>query len=252
MVSLSAAIITFNEEDKIARCLNSLQGVADEIIVVDSFSTDKTEEICRSFNNVKFFQNPFLGYIEQKNLALSKASGEFIISLDADEALSPELKNSVLQVKKNPKGNLYSFTRLNNYGGHWVKYCGWYPDVKLRLIKKDYAAWGGVNPHDILLPRAEEKVYLIPGDLYHYSYDSIAEHIQQTNNFSTIAAEAFYRDGKRSSLFHIITRPPLKFLKDYILKLGILDGWRGLVICIINGFYTFLKYTKIYELQRKD
>jgi glycosyltransferase involved in cell wall biosynthesis len=252
MVSLSAAIITLNEEQNIARCINSLQGIADEIIVVDSFSSDKTEEICMSFSNVKFFKNKFIGHIQQKNYAFSKASGEFVLGIDADEVVSPELRNSILKVKENPTSNFYSFTRLNNYGGHWVKHCGWYPDIKLRLVKKGMAKWGGVNPHDILLPQTNDDTSFLTGDLLHYSYASIADHINQTNKFSSIAAESFFREGKRSSVFHILTRPPLKFLKDYILKAGFLDGWKGLVICLINGFYTFLKYSKIYELQRKE
>lgn len=252
MVSLSAAIITLNEEKNIARCLKSLQGVADEIIVVDSFSSDRTEEICMEFNNVKFFKNQFIGHIQQKNYAFSKTSGDYILGIDADEALSTELRQSILKVKADPKFNLYSFTRLNNYDGHWVRYCGWYPDIKLRLVKKNNAKWGGVNPHDILLPEVSEEPSFLEGDLLHYSYNSIEDHINQTNKFSSIAAKSFYENGKRSSIFHIISRPPLKFLKDYLLKRGFLDGWKGLVICIINGFYTFLKYSKIYELQRKE
>jgi len=246
---ISATVICFNEEDKIAKCLESLQGVADEIIVVDSFSTDKTKEICLSFSNVKFYENPFEGHIEQKNYALGLCSFDYILSLDADEALSPELKNSILAVKQNLSLNSYKFNRLTGYNGFWVKHCGWYPDTKLRLIKKGAASWQGKNPHDILTLHSNEKTGFLKGDLLHYSYDSISDHVDQTNRFTTIAAKAAFDSGTRSSLFKILTRPVLKFLKDYILKGGILDGRYGLVICSINALSAFLKYSKIKELQ---
>lgn len=246
---LSATVICLNEEDKIAKCLDSLQGVADEIIVVDSFSTDRTKEICLSYENVLFFENPFAGHIEQKNYALGLCNHEYILSLDADEALSPELRDSILAAKKNLSLQAYKFNRLTNYNGFWVKHCGWYPDTKLRLIKKNTATWQGKNPHDILIPNHQERVGFLRGDLYHYSYDSITDHVDQTNKFTTIAAKAAYRAGTRSSLFKILTRPPLKFLKDYFLKGGFLDGRYGLIICTINALSAFLKYSKIKELQ---
>ncbi len=246
---ISATVICFNEEDKIAKCLESLQGVADEIIVVDSFSTDKTKDICLSFSNVKFFENPFEGHIEQKNYALDLCSFDYILSLDADEALSPELKSSILAAKSSLTLNSYKFNRLTGYNGFWVKHCGWYPDTKLRLIKKGSASWQGKNPHDILTLHSSEKTGFLQGDLLHYSYDSITDHVDQTNRFTTIAAKAAFDSGVRSSLFKMLTRPALKFLKDYILKGGIWDGRYGLVICSINALSAFLKYSKIKELQ---
>ncbi len=246
---ISATVICFNEEGKIAKCLDSLQGVADEIIVVDSFSTDRTKEICLSYSNVQFFENPFAGHIEQKNFALGLCNFDYILSLDADEALSPELKESILQIKDNLSLNAYRFNRLTDYNGFWVRHCGWYPDTKLRLIKKGTASWQGKNPHDLLIPQHAEKVGFLKGDLLHYSYDSITDHVNQTNKFTTIAAKAAYESGTRSGLFKILTRPPLKFLKDYFLKGGILDGRYGLVICTINALSAFLKYSKIKELQ---
>lgn len=248
---LSAAIICFNEEDKIARCIESLKRVADEIVVVDSFSTDKTPEIVQDLArhiNITFLQNPFEGHIEQKNFALDQCSYDFVLSLDADEALSPELEDSIIEAKKTFKSTGYRFNRLTNYNGFWVRHCGWYPDTKLRLIKKGEARWEGVNPHDILKLKSGQEEFL-KGDLLHYSYDSISDHVGQTNRFTTISAKASFKLGVRSSLFKIITRPPLKFLKDYFLKGGILDGRYGLVICTINALSAFLKYSKIKELQ---
>ena len=250
MVKLSAAIICFNEEHNIARCLDSLKGVADEIVVVDSFSTDKTKEICLSYG-VKFVEHEFKGHIEQKNYALSQTTHDYVLSLDADEALSSELRESVLWAKENWQGQGYRFNRLTNYAGHWVHYCGWYPDTKLRLVKKAQANWEGVNPHDILILNSGTEGTFLQGDLLHYSYDSVSDHINQTNRFTTIAAKAAYQLGTRSSIFKIVTRPFLKFLRDYFIKLGFLDGRYGFVICYINALSAFLKYTKIKELQEE-
>lgn len=248
MIKLSVAIITFNEEKNIARAITSVKEIADEILVVDSFSTDKTEEICNSFG-VRFIKNPFKGHIEQKNYALELCTHEYILSIDADEALSPELLNSIKKIKENFKADGYSFNRLTNYAGFWVKHCGWYPDRKLRIIKKGKALWKGVNPHDILILNDNLIEVKLDGDLLHYSYDSITGHITQTNKFTTIAAREAFNRGKRSSVTKIITRPFLKFLRDYFFKHGFLDGRYGFIICYINALSAFLKYSKIYELQ---
>jgi glycosyltransferase involved in cell wall biosynthesis len=248
MVKISAVIIAFNEEEKLPACLKSLEAVADEIIVVDSFSTDKTEEVVKSFG-ARFVQHEFEGHIEQKNYAISQCEHDVILSLDADEALSDELRDSILSVKENWQAEGYRFNRLTNYAGKWVHHCGWYPDTKLRLVQKASAQWKGKNPHDILELKSGERGQFLRGDLLHYSYDSVTDHVEQTNRFTSIAARASYESGTRSSLFKIVTRPILKFLKDYFLKLGLLDGRYGLIICSINGLSAFLKYTKIKELQ---
>lgn len=248
MTKISAAIITFNEEDKIERCLASLEGIVDEIVVVDSFSTDKTEELCAKFN-VVFIKNPFGGYIQQKNFALEQTKYDIVLSLDADEALDETLRNEILKTKENFSADGYFFNRLTNYAGHWVRYSGWYPDRKLRLLNKHKGRWGGENPHDLIIMNEGAKIEYLKGDILHYSYDSVTDHINQTNRFTTIAAKAAFDQGKRSSTFKIVTRPFLKFLKDYILKRGFLDGRYGFIICYINALYAFLKYTKIRELE---
>jgi glycosyltransferase involved in cell wall biosynthesis len=247
----SATIITYNEEKNIERCLNSVHELVDEIVVVDSFSTDRTQELCAQYPKVRFIQNPFQGHIEQKNFALNQAQGEVILSLDADEALSPELNDSIREVKERgfPDSG-YSFHRRTRYVDQWIWHCGWYPDTKLRIIKKNSGQWQGVNPHDLLcLDIGTPK--LLSGDLLHYSYNSISEHINQTNKFTTIAAKAAFAQGQRSSLFKIVTRPGLKFLRDYLWKRGFLDGRYGFVICSINALSALLKYAKLYDLQNK-
>jgi glycosyltransferase involved in cell wall biosynthesis len=248
MVKLTVAIITYNEEKNIGRCISSVRELADEILVVDSFSTDKTELICKE-HGVRFVQNPFAGHIEQKNYALELSSHQYVLSLDADEALSPLLQDEIKKIKYSFSLDGYRFNRLTNYNGHWVKYCGWYPDTKLRLINKNKAAWGGTNPHDILKMKNNEQVGFLKGDLLHYSYESIASHINQTDKFTTISAYAAFKANKKSSLFKIVTRPVLKFLRDYFFKRGFLDGRYGFIICSINALSAMLKYSKLRDLE---
>ena len=249
MVQLSVAIITLNEERNILRCVDSLKGICDEIVVVDSYSKDRTVELARG-RGARVVQHPFEGHIEQKNYALEQCRFDYVLSLDADEALSPELRKSILELKIHLTGEGYRFHRLTCYVDHWVRRCGWYPDTKLRLVKRDMARWEGVNPHDILKLKNGAKGILLKGDLLHYSYDSVSAHIEQTNKFSSIAAKAAFERGKRSCYTDIFLRPWLKFLRDYIWKRGFLDGYYGFVICCINGLATFLKYTKLRELAR--
>lgn len=250
MEKISAVIITFNEEHNIKRCLESLQGVVDEIVVVDSFSVDGTREICESFG-VRFLENDFKGHIEQKNFAIDQAAFDIILSLDADEALNGELKKEILKVKEHFVADAYCFNRLTNYVGHWVRHCGWYPDVKVRLFKKSSGKWGGQNPHDIIHLKDGAGLLKLKGDLLHYSYDSISDHVNQTNKFTTIAALSAFNSGVRSNVFKIVTRPFLKFIRDYVWKLGFMDGRYGFIICYINALSAFLKYSKIRELQQE-
>ncbi len=253
MFKLSVAIITYNEEKNIQRCLDSVIQIADEIVIVDSVSTDKTEEIALKFSNktsLKFITQPFLGYIEQKNFALDQTTHEFVLSLDADEALSPELLQSIKDAKRNFRANAYSFHRLTHYVDQWIYHCGWYPDTKLRLVNKNFARWMGINPHDILTLKVDTPIIHLNGDLLHYSYDSISSHLNQTNKFTSIAAKAAFDKGKRANLFQIVTRPIFKFFRDYFFKRGFLDGRYGFIICFINALAAMLKYAKLHEIQQ--
>ena len=251
-IKISAVIITFNEEKNIGRCLDSLNGVADEIVVVDSFSTDKTEEICND-KGTRFIRNRFEGHVEQKNYAMSRANHDHILSLDGDEALSEELKKSILRAKNNWNYDGYSFNRLTNYCGKWIRYCGWYPDKKLRLWDRRKGRWGGVNPHDKVFMDENSSIYHLKGDLFHYSYHTIREHVLQMNKFSDIAAQVAYENGRRSNLIiDVLLNPLLTFMKKYFMKLGILDGYYGFIISINTAFGKFLKYIKLRELNRNN
>ncbi len=249
-INLSAVIITFNEEHNIQRCLESLTKVADEIVVVDSLSTDKTKEICTAYN-CRFIEHSFEGHIQQKNFALKQAKNDYVLSLDADEELSPELINSILVLKDNWNYHAYYFNRLSSYCGKFFPHGSWYPDRKVRLFDKKVAKWGGVNPHDKVILSEDSKAY-IKGDLYHYTYNSISEHISQINYFSGIAAQESFKRGKRFSLFKLITKPLWRFFRDYILKHGFLGGYRGLTICLLTSVETYLKIIKLWELEKEQ
>lgn len=246
MIKISAVIITFNEEEHLDKCLKSVLDIADEIIVVDSFSTDNTKTICNKYK-VNFIEQEFLGYKEQKNFAVSKANYDYILSLDGDEALSEKLKNSIKVLKTNWLFDGYYFNRLNNYCGDWIHYSDWYPDKKLRLFKKGNGQWGGINPHDKYVLNKNSKSGKLNGELLHWIYKDYDEHKKKVITFSSIAAKAYYDEGIKSSLFKIIFRPTWAFFKAYILRLGFLDGKNGWRICkqTFNG--TYLKYYKLRQ-----
>jgi glycosyltransferase involved in cell wall biosynthesis len=252
MVKLSAVIITFNEEKNIGRCLESLQGIVDEIIVVDSFSTDKTQEICNKYS-VKFVQHAFDGHIEQKNWAITQASNPFILSLDADESLDSNLKISILKIKENWTHDGYSMNRLTNYCGKWIHHCGWYPDTKLRLWDSRKGKWGGDNPHDKFeLIEGNSVIKKLEGNILHYSYYTLEDHYKQVTYFTDILSNAQYKKGKKAPLIILIFSPIVKFIKDYFIKKGFLDGKEGFTICRISAYATFVKYKKLRNLIRKD
>lgn len=247
MIKLSATIITFNEEENIERCLSSLKSVVDEIVVVDSFSTDKTEEICLKYG-AKFIKNPFGGYIEQKNFALNCATHDYIISLDADEALSEELKESIIKIKSQWTHDGYYFNRFNNYCGQWIKHSNWYPDRKMRLFDRRKGEWGGTNPHDrFILSKGATKKYL-KGDILHWVLKTYDAHIDKANKFSSIAANEEFKKGRKATIFTILSHAAWRFVKSYFLKRGVLDGYNGFVISSFSSYTVFLKYIKLRQL----
>jgi glycosyltransferase involved in cell wall biosynthesis len=248
MIKLSAVIITFNEERNIVRCIDSLQEIVDEIVVVDSFSTDKTIELCQS-KGVRVIQNKFEGHIQQKNFALQQAENDWVISLDADEALTEELKKSIIEVLKNPLENGYKFNRLTNYCGKWVRFCGWYPDTKLRLVNRNFASWQGVNPHDKLELTVGQKEGFLKGDLLHYSYYTKEDHYKQIEYFGKIAAQEAFKNGKRINKLILVGKVIAQFVKSYIFKFGILDGLTGLRISYRSAYATYRKYQILSQLQ---
>ena len=250
MQKISVVIITFNEEKDIGRCLDAVLPVADDIVVVDSFSEDKTEEIVKS-KGARFIQHTFEGHIQQKNWAITQAKYPHVLSLDADEVLSEMLRNEIVKAKENWAADGYYFNRMTNYCGKWIKHCGWYPDQKLRLWDSTKGKWGGINPHDKFEMEEGSKLKHLKGDLYHYSYHSISQHVQQIDTFTTIGAKEAIARGKKANVFLLLFKPQWKFFRDYIIKRGILDGYYGLVVCGLSAVATFVKYLKMIELKKQ-
>lgn len=244
MPKLSACIISFNEERKIEECLQSLQGVVDEIVVVDSLSSDKTVEIAGRYTD-RIFHQKFLGHLEQKNLAVSKASHDWILSLDCDERLSPQLREAILAIKDGlQRRTVYRMARKTFYVYRWLNHC-WYPDRKVRLFNKHEARWGGVNPHDRVVTDEGIAVTDLDGDILHYSFDSISAHLRTLDNFTEIGAREIIAKGKRVGLLSPLSHGLWTFMRVYLFKGGFRDGLAGLVVGVLSGVHAFVKYAKV-------
>ena len=247
--SLSAVVITWNEEENIGRCIESLWHVADEVVVLDSFSSDNTVAIARQKGAI-VRQEQFSGYKQQKNKALQLATHNYVLSLDADEVLSKKLIDSILKAKKEFTHKAYFMNRSNCYCGRFIKHGLWYPNQKLRLFDKRVASWGGMNPHDKIELRDNNIARFLDGDILHYAYSTIDEHIQRNDELSTIAAWSLFGDGKRKHWSKIILSPFWSFFNGYFLRLGFLDGYYGFIIAAQTANQSFLKYRKFQRLQK--
>jgi len=247
---ISACVIAYNEERKIRRCLDSLTW-CDEIIVVDSYSTDRTVAICREYTD-QVTQHEWLGYVGQRNMVRKLSHFPWILFLDSDEEVSPALRDEILAEFENGHGETlgYEFPRQVYYLGRWVRHGEWYPDLKLRLFKKAFGRTEGEEPHDHVVVHGPVKRLKNP--IWHYTYDDIADQITTLNRFSTITAQQKHMNGIRHPLFHMLTRPALRFLRGYILRLGFLDGTRGFSIASAAAYGAFLKYAKCWELEQKS
>lgn len=256
MQTLSAVIITQDEERNIARCLDSLRDLADEIIVVDSGSTDRTETICRQYGcrlGTKFVHHQWVNYSDQKNFANSLASGDWILSIDADEAISLELNANIRAIKtiEHPANTVFSINRLTNYCGHWVHHCGWYPDRKIRIWQRGQAEWFGTVHEELHLPD-NATVQQLDGDLLHYSYYTIDEHRTRTTKYAKLMARQRFENGLSCSRLDIILKPLWAFVRTLLLQGGILDGWAGWQIAKVTANYTRTKYSELYTLYHQN
>jgi glycosyltransferase involved in cell wall biosynthesis len=250
MEKLSATIITLDEEANIGRCIDSLWQVADEIIVLDSNSSDKTGDIARQKGAI-VKQRPFSGYIEQKNRALQLTSYNYVLSLDADEILSEGLVRSILKEKLRFGYCAYYMNRSNNYCGKFIRHGLWYPNHKVRLFDKRIGYWGGMNPHDaIKLPPGKRPQYL-KGDIVHFAYNSVKEHLLRNEELSTIAAYSLYEAGIKRHWTKIVLSPSWSFIHGYFLRQGILDGYYGFIIARLTAQQSFLKYQKLRRLVKQ-
>ena len=248
-MKITATVITFNEEHNIAAALESLSW-ADEIIVVDSESTDGTVEIARRFTD-RLFVRAWPGYSAQKNFAAEQASNDWIFSLDADERVSPELTTSILEIEKGaaPAQAAFEMPRRTFYLGRWIKYSGWWPDHKVRLYDRRRARWRGDFVHESL--ELNGRVNRLDGDILHYTVRNAAEHHLRMDRYTTLAAQELCSRGKRASLGSLLVSPVVVFLRSYLFKLGFLDGIPGLAIARFAAHYEFLKKLKLWEMRMK-
>lgn len=249
MEKISAVLITHNEEHNIAAALESLKWV-DEIVIVDAHSQDKTTEIARQYTDKLYF-HPWNGYVEQKNFALNKASHEWVLSLDADERVSPELREEIETLRKEGfKCDGYYVPRKARYLGRWIKHCGWCPNYQMRLFQRRNARWVGGSVHERC--QVKGSTCYLKNPLLHFTYKNIQDHIERMNLYSTLSAQDKIAEGKKVGLIEIIGAPIAAFIKTYIIRLGFLDGIPGLIISLIIAYYAFLKRAKVWERWAKD
>jgi len=244
---LSVAIITLNEERNLPRCLDSVRDLAAEIVVIDSGSTDGTQAAAERAGAV-FKVNPWAGYVAQKNVALSCCTQPWILFLDADEAASPELAAHIRQLfsQGEPIEQGFLCNRLNFYLGEWIRHA-WYPEWRLRLVRRAQARWGGLDPHDKL--EVDGATRRLKGDLLHYPFSSLQEHFQSTLHYARIMADSYARSGRRCRWHQAVFSPWMAFFKILVLKNGWRDGWRGWVIAGAKWMNVFAKYAFLLERQ---
>lgn len=246
---LSVCIITLNEADHIEACLASV-AFADEWIVVDSHSTDATRELAER-HGARVVERDWPGHVAQKNAALELATHDWVLCLDADERVSTELRTSILAaLDAAERADGYEMARRTWYLGRWIRHGGWYPDRKLRLFRRSVGRWGGIDPHDHV--ELDGRTERLAGDLLHFSYDSVSDHLATIDSFTSIAAREKQKRGKRASLLDLVGRPVWKFVRMYLLRGGFLDGWQGFVVAALGSYYVLLKYVKLRELSLGD
>jgi len=242
--------MTFNEERKIRRCLDSVRW-CDEIVVLDSFSTDHTVEICKEYTD-RVVQQSWLGYVGQRNQLRQLAKGPWVLVLDSDEEVSPALRKEILAELERGSGDIagYEFPRLVYFIGRWIRHGEWYPDMKLRLFRKSCGRSEGQEPHDRIV--VSGRVKRLRGALWHYTYDDMSDQINTMNRFSTIVSQQRFVQDRRFRWSSLLLHSAFRFIKCYFIRRGFLDGAHGFLIAVINSFGVFLKYAKLWELEQRQ
>jgi glycosyltransferase involved in cell wall biosynthesis len=246
-VRISAITITYNEEANIEECLRGVSW-ADEIIVVDAMSTDATCDIAARFTP-KVFRKPWQGYAEARRHAIGQARSEWILSLDADERVTPELRDEIQAVLEQPESDGYLIPRKAYFLGRWIKHCGWYPGYVLRLFKRSEVRVTEKMVHEGL--RVNGRVGTLDNHLLHYTYPSVESYFGRFERYTALAAQELDATGRKARISDIILRPPFQFAKMYIAKLGFLDGMEGFILCVFSSLYVFVKYVKLWEIQHQ-
>ncbi|MGM0500670.1 MAG: glycosyltransferase family 2 protein [Bacillota bacterium] len=245
MKELSALVLTYNEESNIAECLESINWI-EQIIVVDSYSDDRTQEICQQFDNVVFYENTFKDFASQRNFGLDKLKTDWVFVIDADERVTSELREEIIETLNEPEAEGYEIARKNYFLGKWIKHCGWYPDYTLRLFKSRYRYSGLVHES----PEIDGKIAKLKNDFIHYTYQDLESYAAKMNQYTTLDAEKKYNSGKSVGISYILFRPFLEFIKKYLFKKGFLLGSQGLILSVLSAYYQFLKAIKLWELNK--
>ena len=242
--TISAFVICMNEENQIRRCLESISW-CDEIIIIDSGSTDRTLDICKEYTS-KIFQRPWPGFVAQKQFGLDQCTSEWILNIDADEEVTHDLKLEIKELLSKPVTfDGFELPRVVNYlGGFWRK-GGWYPEFRLRLCRRAKTRWGGSSPHERAI--VDGPTMKLKGELHHYTYSTIASQVRSLNSLSSASATTLWEGGVRASLFKIVVHPVARFIKFYLIRRGYREGFRGFVVALIDAFGVLLKYVKLWE-----
>ena len=246
MYKFSVTIITKNEEKNIGRCLESVKW-ADEIVIVDSGSTDKTLKICRKYN-CKIIESEWLGFGKTKKFAVDSATNNWILSIDADEEVTPDLKKEILGILDNPEFNGYKIKRKSFYINKWINHCGWNKEYKLRLFNKQFGNFNEQMVHESV--KLNGKIAKINEILKQYTYPNISSHLQKIDRYSKLSATELFKNGKKTSIFMAILKGKIKFLQMYFLQLGFLDGKEGFILSLNSAYGVYLKYLKLWEMNK--
>ena len=247
---LSVFVVALNEAGRIGETLKAVSGIAAEIVVVDSHSTDDTVAIARR-HTPHVVVRDWNGYIDQKNHAASLASHDWILSLDADERVTSELAREIQErLARQPAESAFRIPRVTWHLGRWVRTTDWYPDYQLRLYDRRAAQWTGRYVHEAV--SVQGRTGQLRAELVHYPYRDISDHIETIDRYTTYAARQMHESGMRASLWRLAAHPPLAFLRNYVARGGFRDGRAGFVISALNSYYVFLKFAKLYELQRQS
>ena len=248
--TVSAIVVCYNEEENIGACLESVRW-CDEIVVIDSFSTDGTVEICRRFTD-RVIQKAWAGYRDQKAFAHSQATQDWVLLVDSDERVTPELREEIGQALARDKDEYsgYALPRLVFYLNRWWRRGGWYPDYDVRLFRRERATWGGTDPHEKII--VDGKVRRLRHPLHHFSYRNIDAHIERINRFTSISSRELRGSGRSWRLADALFRPAGRFFRSYFLQRGFMEGFAGFYVAVTAAVYVFLKYAKLWELETEE
>jgi len=249
MEKISVAVITKDEERNIRDCLESVSW-ADEVVVVDSGSADKTREICQNFK-ARFYLEEWKGFARQKNSAIEKTRNEWVLSLDADERVTPALQQEIVEIMEDgPSQDGYYIARKNFFLGHWIRRCGWYPDFNLRLFRKSRGRFQERTVHERV--EVQGKVGYLKKPMEHRTYHTLSDFLQRMDRYSSLAAQQMQKEGRAYRFYDAFFRPPFTFLQMYLLRAGFVAGYRGFLLSVLYSFYTFAKYIKLKEIQENE